>query len=350
MSPKVRLGFAAEMTIGYNFSGMYAQILNLKEALNGSQFEVTLYDMWNSLGSKYDLIHLFGLSPSVYPLTLTLKRFGLPYVVSPNYWPVSFRHIHRILSGLNVHKGVFASRSGLQRDILTGAQQVIVNSPREGEALRLTYGLPRALLRVIPNGVERDYANGDPSQFREAFQITDDFVLTVSEVFNETKNHLSLLRAWGPDMPKLVFVGNVLNGRYAELCRREMARLDNVAIVGPLPHGSSLLKSAYKACSAFVLPSLVETTGLSALEAGVSGAPIAITSRGATRDYFGADASYLNPGSARSIRAAVNSALAAGRCDARAKRLLSHFDWASVANMVSDCYSDALRQGGCTTG
>lgn len=343
MTHVARVGFAAELTIGYNFSGMYAQLTNLREALDGSRFEAELYDMWNTRSREYDLIHIFGVNQSLYPLTLTLQDLNVPYIVSPNFLPVSHRRMNRLFTYLNVHRGVIASRSAMQRHILANAHQIIVNSTAEVEALTRTYRLPRKPFRVIPNGVEREYAHGDPSAFRAAFDIRDEFVLTVSEVFNETKNHLGLLRAWSPDMPRLVFVGNVLSGEYAKKCRRELSRLNNVTLVGPLTHGDPLLRSAYKACSAFVLPSLVETTGLSALEAGVSGAPIAITKVGATWDYFGRDAFYCDPHSKRSIRATIRSALAAGRCDDRARRLLSHFDWSSVANMVRDCYSDVLH-------
>ena len=58
MTHVARVGFAAELTIGYNFSGMYAQLTNLREALDGSRFEAELYDMWNTRSREYDLIQI----------------------------------------------------------------------------------------------------------------------------------------------------------------------------------------------------------------------------------------------------------------------------------------------------
>jgi len=43
-----------------------------------------------------------------------------------------------------------------------------------------------------------------------------------------------------------------------------------------------MLASAYAACDVFVLPSMFETPGIAALEAGLAGAKIVITKYGGT--------------------------------------------------------------------
>lgn len=337
-----RVGMLAELGLGYNFSGMYAQLINLRKALSNQGVDVRLYDMWNARHEAYDVVHVYGLSPSLHSLIVTLDHLSIPYVVSPNYWPVRHTRANRLLSLLDLRGGVIAARSALQRRILLGAQSIIVASTGERDALARTYRVSPSNFVVIPNAVEREFGAGDPQLFRDEFSIDDDFVLTVAEVFNETKNHLRLLRAWTRDMPRLVFVGNELSDDYAERCMKEARALGNVTVVGPLPHEGELLKSAYAACSAFVLPSLVETTGLAALEAAVAGAPIAITEVGGTKDYFGADAFYCTPRSSRSIRKAVQAAIASGRDEERAARFMQMYDWDHVAKLIRDAYRSAL--------
>ena len=280
--PPLRVGMVAELGLGYNFSGMYAQMINLRKALSSGGVEARLYDMWNARGEAYDVVHIFGLNPSLHSLTVTLDHLSVPYVVSPNNWPVRHTRASRMVSRLDFRGGYIAARSALQRRILLGARSVIVASVGERDALARTYRVPPRNFVVIPNAVEKEFGAGDPRLFRGEFSIEDDFVLTVSEVFNETKNHLRLLQAWTKDMPRLVFVGNQLSGDYAARCIKLMRALGNVTVVGPLPHQGELLKSAYASCSAFFLSSLVERTGLAALEAAGTGNAIAITEGGGT--------------------------------------------------------------------
>ena len=63
-------------------------------------------------------------------------------------------------------------------------------------------------------------------------------------------------------------------------------------------------KSAYRACEVFVLPSLLETPGLAALEAAAQGARVVITEVGARANTLGRWPTYVDPASASSLRAA----------------------------------------------
>jgi glycosyltransferase involved in cell wall biosynthesis len=113
--------------------------------------------------------------------------------------------------------------------------------------------------------------------------------------------------------------------------------------LGYLDHEGELLKSAYAACAAFVLPSLLETPGLAALEAGAQAAPIAITSVGSTREYFADLASYADPLDEASIRASVIEALEGPRGARLKERILQNFTWDHTAETLIVAYRKALE-------
>ena len=117
---------------------------------------------------------------------------------------------------------------------------------------------------------------------------------------------------------------------------------DNVLFLDPIPHDSELLKSAYKACDTLILPSNVETPGLVALEAGLSGAKIAITEIGGTKEYFGNYATYINPFKTLSIKKAVINSFVLRKNKKLSNMILKRFTWEIVAEKTLEAYRKIL--------
>jgi glycosyltransferase involved in cell wall biosynthesis len=103
-----------------------------------------------------------------------------------------------------------------------------------------------------------------------------------------------------------------------------------------------MLASAYAGCELFVLPSLFETPGIAALEAGLAGAKIVITERGGTREYFGEEAVYVDPGSVESIRGGIVRGLARQRTDRLRDRIRTKYLWEDVARQTAAAYAAVL--------
>jgi glycosyltransferase involved in cell wall biosynthesis len=141
----------------------------------------------------------------------------------------------------------------------------------------------------------------------------------------------------------LLIVGNVREPGYAESVFAEGG--ERVRFVGPLEHDDPLLASAYAACSAFVLPSTLETPGLAALEAAAAGAPIVITGEGSTREYFGDMAHYVDPLDADDMRRKIEAALAAGPNPRLPALVASRFTWPVVTAALADVYATAISRG-----
>ncbi len=187
-------------------------------------------------------------------------------------------------------------------EILQRAKMILPNSTSEY----------RRLLQVYPNKVEHLIVpNGvDPYLFQYDSELKKDehLVLCVARI-EGIKNQLNLIRALNNTKFRLVMIGaHAPNqaGYYRE-CRKIAA--DNISFIDHIPQDQ--LIAYYQKAKVHILPSWFETTGLSSLEAAVMGCNIVITDKGDTREYFGDDAFYCDPGSPESILSAIEKASAA---------------------------------------
>ena len=105
-----------------------------------------------------------------------------------------------------------------------------------------------------------------------------------------------------------------------------------------------MLASAYAACDVFALPSLFETPGIAALEAGLAGAKIVITPHGGTKEYFGEMATYVEPLEVRSIRDGIREALEAKKDLRLRDHIAGHFLWKHVAEKTREVYDDLKNE------
>src|SRR3989454_12678239 len=173
----------------------------------------------------------------------------------------------------------------LLEPLLLMSDVILPNSHEESEWLRWLFPrIPKHKFEVIPNGVDLRFREGDPSEFRDRYKV-EDFVLFVGRV-EKRKNLLRLIRAFVRSRleTKLVVLGEVVDEDYFVLCKREAT--DSVLFLPPLPHDSTTLADAYKACKAVALPSYYETPGLVGLEAGLAGANVVVTADGGAEEKF----------------------------------------------------------------
>ena len=98
------------------------------------------------------------------------------------------------------------------------------------------------------------------------------------------------------------------------------------------------LKSAYCACSAFVLPSMCETPSIAALEAAAQGAKIVITKEGSTTEYFKNYVSYCNPTELQSIIQGISNELNSNRDSSLKNYIRETYTWDNTANDIIGVY------------
>lgn len=155
------------------------------------------------------------------------------------------------------------------------------------------------------------------------------------------KNQHRLIQALSDTVIPLVLIGNPMANDYFALCRQLAG--DRVYFLPAVPHDSPLLAGAYAACRVFALPSLLETPGIAALEAGVAGARVVVTPYGGAREYLCDHAFYPEPRSVQSIRQAVLHAWETPHApDTLRQHLLTHYRWETVAQKTLQLYQRVL--------
>ncbi len=302
------------------------QLLKCKQALEALGIEVLLYDAWQPQFDRVDLVHYFSVQGGSMNFCDYVKRIGLPLAISPVLW---LTPENRPLFPL-----------GEIRDLLHLSDRVLPNSQAECDQLAEAFGVDSEKFTAIPNGIDAEFGEpADPHLFRRRFQIERPFLLNVANI-EPRKNQRMLAQVAAQMELDLVLVGHVRDEDYLAEVRR--AGGPRVRFLGSLDHADPLLKSAYRACEVFVLPSLLETPGLAALEAAAQGAKIVVTAEGATREYFGAHAEYVDPASGAGLQAAIARQWSADCDDGLRQLVLENYTWNHAGKALADAYERTL--------
>jgi glycosyltransferase involved in cell wall biosynthesis len=213
-----------------------------------------------------------------------------------------------------------------------------VTASSEAEAWQIAryFLIPKNKIHVVPYGVDEIYESASAKTFTDKFKLKD-FALTVGRI-EPRKNQLSLIRAMKGSGLNLVIIGNPVSHHspYYEQCRKEAG--SNVYFLGGFPLDSDIIRSAYAACSVFVLPTWFETPGLAALEAGLAGAHLVVTREGSTREYFGNHAEYVNPADRDDIRIKIKLAAQKPKTNALREHIKQNFTWHVTAAKTLKLY------------
>jgi glycosyltransferase involved in cell wall biosynthesis len=311
---------------------------------------------------QYDLLHFFNI---VRPADIVshINRSGKRFVVSPNlvnYYEYDqlyrkglagslFRFLpkHRIeyiktIARWAQGNDVLATTSYLWKGhkrsiekILQQAARILPNSKLEYDQLA-EFGTAVPAYTLVPNGI-------DPALFSWNSSLPKDpeLVLCVARI-EGLKNQLNLIKALNNTRYRLVIIGNAAPNQlsyYAE-CRKQAAA--NISFIDQLPQEA--LTAWYQQAGIHILPSWFETCGLSTLEAAVMGCRVVITGKGYTREYFGDEAAYCDPGSPQSIFEAIEKAASTPRTDTLRQKILTEYTWEQAARQTAIAYKHVLQQ------
>ncbi len=308
--------------------------------------EPMLFDPWRGVTkSDCDVFHLFAANIGTYHLAREVHALGIPLVVSPIIFSVhSHTFIRAVLKSTRLAqrfgKGLWSDYS-LAADICGWSSYCLPNTKAEGDILVSGLGVAGEKIRVIPNGVDERFASADPGLFKKTYGL-DNFILNVGHIGHERKNVLNLIKALGQIDHPAVIIGRIIKGSYGDACVREAAKHKHILLIDGLDNNSEILASAYAACDVFVLPSLFETPGIAALEAGLAGAKIVITPHGGTREYFGAMAEYVEPDSVDSIRDGIIRSLGMIKNDVLKARIGREYLWSNIADRTAAVYREVI--------
>lgn len=310
--------------------GGEVQLRELARRLSSEGVEVGFFDPWQPTLAAFDLVHFFSVFGGSLHFCQLAKQLSGRLVISPGLWP----------------ENPSLYPMGEIQAMLDLADLIVPNSLAEQQLLNQRFNLAAARTAVIYNGVEpAAFAKPDPELFARTYGVSR-YLLNVGNI-EPRKNQLRLIRAaQGIDLP-LVFVGAVRDREYFYECRRQAGA--RAMFLPPLPHDSPLLVSAYAGAALFVLPSLLETPGLVALEAAAAGcARLVVTGVGSAREYFGEQVEYVGqPEDEAAIRQAMERALSRpldqpGRLQ---QWICEKFSWEQSAKELAMAYRHCLQRG-----
>ena len=343
----MKICFATHEGVVLSKGGPFTKIKQVRQRLLEKDLKVDLYNMWDPKLNEYDLIHLVSSNFAVYNLARNMNVKKIKFIVEPVFFSTHSPSFLKFINNTDkfarkISRGIWFDY-GFTRDICKWAEKVTPNTSDELNLLSAGLSIPGNKFSIIHNGVSDKFLNADPSLFEKKFGIKD-FILSVGHIGPKRKNVLKLIRSLSKINHPAVFIGKIIQSGETEIVLSESSKNKNLKIIDELENNSELLASAYAACNTFVLPSLYETPGIAALEAGLSGAKVVITPYGGTKEYFRDMAEYVNPYSIDLIKQGIEKALNKPKDDRLKEHIKKNFLWEKIAAQTLSIYKDVLNQ------
>lgn len=309
---------------------------------------------------QYSLLHFTNITrPS--DILFHIKQTKKPFVLSPFLVDYSEydKHYRKGLSGIILRqfsanmneyaktfgrwlygKDVLQSKSYLWkghrnsiREILKKAAMILPNSEAENNKLREVFEVAPDY-SVVHFGVDGSMFLADEKT------VKDDKMVVCAARIEGIKNQLNLIKALNNTAYTLLLIGSPAPNQksYYEECRK-IAR-ENIIFHDHIPQQE--LTAYYKKAKVHALPSWFETCGLSSLEAAAMGCNVTITEKGYTKEYFGNDAFYCDPGSPESIFTEIEKAANTDCRTALQQKILQTYTWQKAAKITSDAYKKII--------
>jgi len=343
----VKITFAGYQSIMMRHAGPTTHIIQIKKHLEKLGVKIELLDMWKTQKQIFntDLFHIHGSYIGSYDICNYLHSNNKKFVTTPIFYTRRSSKTVKMVCMINNLVKLFSpaiwSAYGITKEICNWSQHVLPNTSEEAKLIRHGLLVPNQNITIIPNGVEKRFADADSSLFYKKYGVKD-FILNVGHIGVPRKKTLSLIRALSKIDHPSVIIGRIFPSKEADLCMEEGEKNKNLTIITGIDHDSPMLTSAYAASSVFALPAMYETPGIAALEAGLAGANVVITPHGGTKDYFKDMATYVDPYNITSIRSGIETSLNKNTNDKLKKYIENNFLWEKVAELTANAYKQIL--------
>jgi glycosyltransferase involved in cell wall biosynthesis len=270
-------------------------------------FHDRIYSIHDTLAPKIktgDVLHFFGDTPLFYYFIQFLRGNGIEprTLISPSFYRKESR-FYKLLRFIPARiPNWFSEREKLYTII----DQIIVNSEFEKKYLLRIFKINANKVNVIYNSFE---STASSSELRTAHK--NKFCLCVSHL-SERKNIFELLNAaekfYLNTGVKLVLAGGLRfhSDKNLDKFRTRLNEIKGIEYVGL--QNKSQLHLLYRTCQFHILPSFIETPGISNLEAASFKKPIVVGDFPVLHEYFGSNAIYTKFGQS-SIYSAMRKAM-----------------------------------------
>ena len=339
-----RIIYLSDFPYSIGFGGKEIQLNTYcNDYLDKTKFHGNKIDFWDLKALDCcDILHIFGYSGWYRGLLQRIKsKFPeIKIICSPNFYRDNeflYTNASRILRKFPL-RNYFSEIN----DFLNLTDLVICNSVEEKIQLKKSFNFS-CDVTIIPNGIEDEFCN-----FIDDFdQIYENYALSVG-FFDDRKNTIRMLDAFVKSISyhdlKLLLVGelrfsnreNVI--KFNKLIESASGRIINL---GYIDRTSSKLKHLYKNCKFHILPSILETPGLTNLEALSFGKNIIVGDCKPIREYLGDIPIYCNPKNTNDI---VKSILHAVKNENNNNHLPEKLFFSNISMNLNMTYLKLLQQ------
>jgi glycosyltransferase involved in cell wall biosynthesis len=297
-----RIGFV--LPAHYCFSrgnGVRQEALLKQRGLTALGHAVELLSPWTAVErGSLDVVHFFygGLQLSGIEAMRQAdpRRLVFSTIIDSNQAQLPYRAaawLGTISGRLFTVQGEFRRQAQL-------ADAVVVRSRHEHERVVRGLGIDPAKVHLVHLGIDLDQVDQVRAQGNDR-----EGVFHLSAFGQPRKNVLRLIAAAGPTGLPLTIAGSCAAADLPGITAAALP-FPNIRIRGFL--STAERDELYYRSRVFVLPSLHEGTGLSALEAGARGCAVVVTRNGGPPDYFTGVGHLVDPLSVAGIRAAIVAA------------------------------------------
>lgn len=357
----MNVAFITRSTFYKIFGGNGVQVTETAEQLRklGVQVSICLAHEKINYG-EFDLLHFFDI---IRPANILshINRANKPFVISPTLvdyseydsqhrkgmagfvfrlFPANTNEYLKTIARWLRAKDSLPGKSYLWKgqkksikEILEKAALILPGSEAEYRQLKKIYSIEKQHF-VIPNGINTCIFKADRAG------IKDENLVICAARIEGIKNQINLIKALNNTSFTLMLIGEASPGhiKYYKTCRKIAA--SNIIFLNKIPQGE--LVNYYQKAKVHVLPSWFETCGLSSLEAAAMGCNTVITDKGYTRDYFGDEAFYCDPGNIKSIYNAIQKAANSPVQENLKKNILNNYTWEQAAIKILEAYKKIL--------
>ncbi len=296
-------------------------------------------------GERYDIVHDvqclgWGL--------LGLRALGLPLVTTVHH-PLTIDRRTSFIRDTNLREAIGTMTFypvGMQSFVARRVARLFTSSEVSANQIVQDFGVDRANLRMVANGVDTELFSPDPAVARDPHEV-----LCVGRASDPNKGVATLVEAIAklPGPTRLTLVDDDHPDDGARKRAHALGIADRVDVVGRVP--IERLLALYRRAALVCVPSLFEGFGLPAAEAMACGTPVVATRAGALPEVMrtGGGGILVDPGSADALAAGIGELLA--QPEARAelgargrKGVLGAYAWPSVAASTAAVYEEVVAE------
>ncbi|HIF9541978.1 TPA: glycosyltransferase [Photobacterium damselae] len=332
----MKIGVVCKFPWFLGFGGAEIQAQKYVEYGRKNGCDIDFIDFYNK-DCKYDILHFIGVDRSTSLYLASAKQKGIKTILSPVFYLPEksiFKHqVYRKITKRNYHTLSEIDKSLKLADI------ILPNSNEETNQLVKLFGnYIENKSKVVYNGF--DIIDSDT----KGENVYGDFILSVGAI-EWRKNTFNLVKAYNKKERdyKLLIIGDFRGGdiEFETKVKKEIDKSNGNIVHLSFISNREEIETYYKNAFAHILPSFVETPGISNLEAAYFNNYLIVGNSAPVLEYFKKfDINIVEPKSLEQISESMDNVFFTYKKDGEKKHEhINNYLWGSVVKDLVEIYN-----------